>query len=209
MAKLYYLSSVMNSGKSTHLLQSSDNYTSQGGRTFLISHKIDTRFGENVIASRIGLQAPCFPIDSSTDIRKVVDEDIRLNGEIDCVLADEIQFYTKEQIEQLADIVDELNIPVMAYGLRVDFKSHLFEGSKRMLELADEVRVLKTVCHCKKAANEILRFSPTGEVYKEGESILVGAESMYQSVCRKHWKEGNLGATTYKRLGIDNPFEKE
>lgn len=206
MAKLIYTHSVMNSGKSTYLLQASHNYTREGRRTFLISHEIDDRFGNKVIASRIGLSEKCYTINDKTNIRDVINEDIKKNGVIYCILADEVQFYTIEQIEQLSLIVEELNIPVMTYGLRVNFKSELFPASKRLFELAHEIRNIKTVCHCNKAATQILRFLPDGTIVREGESVLVGAESMYQSVCLKHWRDGNLGDTTYKKLGINNPF---
>lgn len=208
MSKLIYTYAVMNSGKSNALLQANYNYTSEGHNTVLISHKIDNRFGIGVIASRIGLQAPCHSIDENTNILKIIEAEISRLGEISCVFVDEVQFYTEKQIEQLTEIVDDLNIPVMAYGLKTDFKGNLFEGSSKILAVADEIRMLKQVCHCGKQSNMILRYGPKGEIQKDGESIAVGAESMYRSVCRKHWKQGNLGPSIYTKLNVENPFKK-
>ena len=206
MAKLIYTYAVMNSGKSNALLQANHNYTSEGHNTVLISHKLDDRFGKNVIASRIGLQAPCHAIDNTTDLFALVKEELVKFGTLSCVFADEVQFYTEEQIEQLSDIVDELAIPVMAYGLKTDFKGNLFDGAAKILAIADEIRMLKQVCHCGKQSRMALRYGPQGEIQKDGDSIAVGAESMYRSVCRKHWKDGNLGPSIYQKLNIPNPF---
>lgn len=207
MAKLIYTYAVMNSGKSNALLQANYNYISEGHNTILISHKIDNRFGVGVIASRIGLQAPCHSIDESTNIFNLIKKEVEQKGEVACIFADEIQFYTEDQIEQLSDVVDVLNIPVMAYGLKTNFQGSLFDGSSKILAYADEIRMLKQVCHCKKQSNMILRYGPDGSIQKDGDPIAVGAESMYKSVCRKHWKEGNLGQAVYDKLGIKNPFK--
>lgn len=208
MAKLIFTYAVMNSGKSTALLQANYNYTSENKNTILISHKIDNRFGESVIASRLGYQAPCFAIDNKTNIFNYVKKQLESLEKVSCIFADEVQFFTKKQVIQLSNIVDELNIPVMAYGLKNNFKGDLFEGTATMLAYANEIRSLKQACFCEKEANMILRYEPDGKIIKEGEGIKVGAESMYRSVCRKHWKEGNLGPSIYKKLGVPDPFNK-
>lgn len=208
MAKLIFTYAVMNSGKSTALLQANYNYTSENKNTVLISHQIDNRFGTSIIASRLGSQAPCFAINNETNVFEYVKEQLSNLKKISCVFVDEVQFFTKEQIIQLSDIVDELNIPVMAYGLKNNFKGDLFEGTATILAYANEIRSLKQACFCEKEANMILRYEPNGEIIKEGSGIKVGAESMYRSVCRKHWKEGNLGPSVYEKLGVTDPFNK-
>lgn len=194
MSKLIFTHAVMNSGKSLSLLQVNHNYTSDGENTVLLSHKIDNRYGESVIASRLGMQAPCIAISEADNLYDIIINEKKKKGSLACVLADEIQFYTPEQIWQLADIVDELKIPVMCYGLKNNFKGELFnETIQTLLALADSIRELKQVCHCGKKATMILQYDENGNVTKIGQSINVGAESMYRSVCRRHWKEGNLG----------------
>ena len=208
MAKLIFTYAVMNSGKSTALLQANYNYTSEEGNTLLISHKIDDRFGNSVIASRLGYQASCFAIDCETNVFDYVKEQQKNLKKISCVFVDEVQFFTKEQVIQLSDIVDQLHIPVMAYGLKNNFKGELFEGSAAILAYADELRILKQTCFCEKAASMILRYKPDGSIVRDGGGIEVGAESMYRSVCRKHWKQGNLGPSIYKKLGVSDPYNQ-
>lgn len=208
MSKLIYTHAVMNSGKSISLLQANNNYISEERRTMLLSHKIDNRYGENVIASRLGgISAPCISIDENTNIYQLVLNEIESNGHLDCILADEVQFYTVDQIVQLSDIVDDFDITVMCYGLKTNFKGELFESISKLLALTTDIRELKQVCHCTAKANMVLRYDNEGRIYRDGSSIVVGAESMYRSVCRKHWKKGNLGPSIYKKLGIKDPFE--
>lgn len=200
----------MNSGKSTALLQANYNYTSEEKHTILISQKIDDRFGDSVIASRLGFKANCFAIDQNTNVFDYlsikIKEGIDHNANISCIFIDEAQFMTKEQIIQLSDIVDDFNIPIMAYGLKNNFKGELFEGSAYLLSYADEIRSLKQACFCGKAASMILRYDESGNIVRSGGEVAIGSESMYRSVCRKHWKEGNLGDTIYKKLNKKNPF---
>lgn len=180
----------MNSGKSIALLMVHHNYASKGRGTVLFSHKIDTRFGESVIASRLGMSAPSIAIDGSVNLFEMVKAEVEAGEDVACVLCDEVQFYTVEQIDQLSDIVDFLRIPVIAYGLKISAFGELFDASKRLIELADEMEDLRHVCWCSKRANMILRHDSDGNVVKSGALVEVGAESMYRSVCRKHWKLG-------------------
>lgn len=200
MAKLYFRHAVMNSGKSLALLQVNHNYVSEGRDTVLFSHEIDQRFGAGVIASRIAgasIQAPSISINSEINLFDIVSEKVEAGQDIACVLCDEVQFYNPEQIDQLSDIVDVLNIPVICYGLKNTFKGELFEASKRLIELADEIESLDQVCWCGCKARMILKFnSETNEIIRDGDAVEVGAESKYRSVCRKHWKLGLLHKPT-------------
>lgn len=208
MSKLIFTHAVMNSGKSVSLLQANYNYTSEDKKTILLSHKIDNRFGESVIASRLGLSEPCISIDEDTNIYDLVSQQLSLHGHIDCILADEVQFYTTEQIIQLSDVVDYFDITVMCYGLKTNFKGELFDSIAKLLALTTDIRELKQVCHCTAKANMVLRYDNQGNIQRDGSSIVVGSESLYRSVCRKHWKDGNLGPKIYKELGISDPFAK-
>jgi thymidine kinase len=194
MAKLYFRHAVMNSGKSLALLQVNHNYVSEGRDTVLFSHKIDNRFGEDVIASRIAgasIQAPSISINDDVNLFDIVAAKVEAGKDVACVLCDESQFYTAAQIDQLSDVVDVLNIPVICYGLKNSFKGELFPASKRLMELADIIESLDQVCWCGCKARMTLKFnSETGEVIRDGGDVEVGAESKYRSVCRKHWKLG-------------------
>lgn len=194
MAKLYFHYATMNAGKSAVLLQANHNYTSQSMRTLLISSSVDTRSGVGTISSRIGLSAACKAASQQTCLFELVQADI-LDAETDgnplrCVFVDEAQFLTENQIIQLARVVDELGVPVMAYGLRTDFMGRLFPGSEALMRFADEIREARSVCWCGKRATMILRTDAEGRVLREGASILVGGNDMYTSVCRAHWFEG-------------------
>jgi thymidine kinase len=196
MAKLYFRNAVMNSGKSLALLQVNHNYVTEGRGTVLFSHEIDNRFGDSVIASRIAggvVSAPSISINHLVNLFDIVSEKVEAGQDVACVLCDEVQFYSPEQIVQLSDIVDVLNIPVICYGLKSNFKGELFEASKRLIELADVIESLDQVCWCGSKARMILKYnSETGSVIREGAEIEVGAESKYRSVCRKHWKLGQI-----------------
>lgn len=190
MAKLYFRHAVMNSGKSLALLQVNHNYVSIGKKTVLFSHKLDDRFGENVIASRLGVSADSVSVFEDLNLFEHVKSRIAAGEPIACVLCDEVQFYTDLQIEQLSDIVDFLNVPVICYGLKLSAFGELFGAAKRLIELADEIEELKHVCWCAKRATMIIRHDEHGNVIKSGNLVDVGAESKYRSVCRKHWKLG-------------------
>ncbi len=188
MAKLYFYYSTMNAGKSTTLLQSSYNYRERNMNTMVYTAAIDDRFGLGKVTSRIGIHEDANLFTSTSDLFAEVSQ--RLQQEkIHCVLVDEAQFLTKQQVYQLSDVVDKLKIPVLCYGLRTDFQAELFEGSKYLLAWADQLEELKTICYCGRKANFVLRLNEQGEVIKEGEQIQIGGNNSYLSVCRYHYKE--------------------
>ena len=191
MAKLYFYYSSMNAGKSTMLLQINHNYIERGMRPLVFTSCHDDRSGEGVIVSRIGLSHEANIFKENTNLYEEV---INLGREsIDCLLIDEAQFLTKDQVQQLSLIVDQLNISVMSFGLRTDFQGKLFEGSKFLLAIADNLKEIKNICHCGKKATMILRFDEQGLVITEGEQIVIGGEERYVSVCRKHFYEKCTG----------------
>ena len=192
MAKLYFNYSSMNAGKSTMLLQANHNYIERGMKPRIYTSDLDNRFGEGEIVSRIGLKAKSNIFTSKTDIYKDV-LNIHNNSIVDCVLIDEAQFLTQNQVIQLGKIVDELDIPVLAFGIRTDFQGNLFEGSKYLLAWADNLKEIKTVCHCGRKATMVLRLNAKGEVVSDGTQIEIGGEEKYVSVCRKHFIEKNIG----------------
>lgn len=185
MAKLYFYYSAMNAGKSTVLLQSSFNYKERGMRTIIFTSVSDSRSKKNSVCSRIGLSEEAHIYSPDTSIIDIVREEHSKN-KIDCVLIDECQFLTKQQVKEACIIVDKLNIPVLCYGLRTDFQGELFQGSKYLLAWADKLNEVKTICHCGKKATMTLRINKDGNPVYEGEQILVGGENLYTSVCRKH-----------------------
>lgn len=187
MAKLHFYYSAMNAGKTTLLLQSNYNYQERGMSTLLFTPKLDTRFGEKKIASRIGLEAEANTFDRTTNLFSIV-KDFIAHEKISCVLLDEAQFLTKAQVFQLTEIVDQLDIPVLAYGLRSDFQGNTFEGSQYLLTWSESLSEIKTICHCGKKAIMTLRINPNGEAVSEGEQIGIGGNESYVSVCRKHFK---------------------
>lgn len=192
MAKLYFYYSAMNAGKSTILLQSSYNYRERGMQTLLFTPAIDTRYQKGVIHSRIGLSQAALIFHNKDDLyRKVQEQDEKYA----CVLIDEAQFLTKEQVFQLTEITDMLNIPVLSYGLRTDFKGELFEGSQYLLAWADELIEIKTICHCGRKATMILRLNEQGQVVLNGEQVFIGGNNTYVSTCRKHYKLQEPGFT--------------
>lgn len=185
MAKLYFYYSAMNAGKSTVLLQSSHNYRERGMQTLLFTPAIDTRYQKGVIYSRIGLSEPALIFQSNDNLyQQVLDQ----AAQYACILIDEAQFLTREQVFQLTEISDKLNIPVLSYGLRTDFKGELFEGSQYLLAWADELIEIKTICHCGRKAIMILRLNENGEVVSDGEQVFIGGNNTYVSTCRKHYK---------------------
>lgn len=193
MAKLHFYFSAMNAGKSTIMLQSSYNYNERGMDTLLFVPSIDNRFGEKKVASRIGLEAEAYAFDKDFDLFHYTSERVAINPNIKCVLVDEAQFLTKNQVHQLTDITDELNIPVLAYGLRTDFMGELFEGSGCLLALADILIEVKTICHCGRKATMNIRMDSSGKALRAGEQVEIGGNERYIAVCRRHFKEGKTG----------------
>ncbi|WP_425262986.1 thymidine kinase [Vibrio owensii] len=194
MSSLYFHYSAMNAGKSTLLLQSSHNYQERGMKTILLSPSIDDRDGEGVIASRIGLSAKAIGISTDEDLLDLIglikEETINGGGnKIGAVFVDEAQFLTEEQVDQLSDVVDKLNLPVLCYGLRTDSFGELFPGSKRLLAIADKLVEQKTICECGKKANFVVRQDEHGNAVKNGSQVAIGGNDKYVSYCRKHWKE--------------------
>ena len=179
----------MNAGKSTMLLQSSYNYHERGMATLLFTPQIDSRFQVGKIHSRIGLQSEA--IIFTPDDNLLIEVKVNLNQietRVACVLVDEAQFLTKDQVLQLTDVCDELNVPVLCYGLRTDYRGELFEGSKYLLGYAEELVEIKTVCHCGRKATMNMRINERGEAIKEGEQIHIGGNESYVSTCRYHFK---------------------
>jgi thymidine kinase len=200
MAKLYFYYSTMNAGKSTVLLQSSYNYRERGMNTLILSPEIDTRFGSGKVASRIGIESESVSFNTADNLLNVVREQTRMIP-LHCVLVDEAQFLTRTQVRQLSDVCDNLDIPVLAYGLRTDFQGNLFEGSEHLLAWADTLTELKTICHCGRKATMVLRVTESGQVIRDGEQVQIGGNERYQTVCRRHFKEA-----IYQRSEDDLPL---
>ncbi len=188
MAKLYFNYAAMNAGKSTTLLQAAFNYRERGMEVLEFTAAIDNRADAGVIASRIGLSKDVAVFEAKTDLFEAVANHIKTHH-IACVLVDEAQFLTEAQVMQLAHAVDEFSIPVMCYGLRTDFRGELFEGSARLLAIADEIRELKTICHCGRKATMNLRIDAAGDAVTSGEKIEIGGNDRYIPLCRMHFYE--------------------
>ena len=189
MAKLYFYYSAMNAGKSTTLLQSSYNYQERGMNTLLFTPAFDNRFQSGKIHSRIGLWASAHTFDNDTNLYDHVRKFLDPNKPLHCVLVDEAQFLKKTQVFQLADIADALSIPVLAYGLRTDFRGEPFEGSQYLLAWADELIEIKTICHCGKKATMNIRIGADQKAVTEGKQIEIGGNDKYVSTCRRHFRE--------------------
>jgi len=184
MAQLYFRYGAMNASKSIQLLTVAHNYEQSGKKVAVFTPAIDTRFGMGKVASRVGIHREAHPISDDTNIYLMVEQEKQLP---DCVLVDEGQFLLKHHVQQLVQVVDQLNIPVIVYGLLKDFKNQLFEGSQALLCEADKIEEIKTVCvFCNKKATHILKYKDGSPVYS-GESIEIGGEETYSSVCRKHY----------------------
>lgn len=190
MAQLYFYYSAMNAGKSTALLQPYYNYQERGIETLILTAEIDQRDGIGRVSSRIGLSAPALVFNLQTDLLTLL-VNVQREQPVHCILIDECQFLTLEQVNQLSDIVDELDIPVLCYGLRTDFQGELFSGSQYLLDWADKLIELKTVYHCGRKANRVLRLDTQGNPLREGEQVVIGAMSaMYPSAAnttKAHW----------------------
>ena len=192
MAKLYFYYSSMNAGKTTALLQSSYNYKERGMNTMVMAPLLDNRFGVGKVTSRIGIDAEATSFKKDDDLFKVVQAEFN-NRPLHCVLIDEAQFLTRDQVFQLSDVTDKLNIPVLAYGLRTDFQGEPFEGSKYLLAWSDNLKELKAICHCGTKATMVIRLDEDGNAVTEGSQVEIGGNDRYVSMCRKHFKEEFFG----------------
>lgn len=188
MAKLYFYYAAMNAGKSTVLLQSSHNYRERGMQTLLFTPSIDTRYQSGTISSRIGLTEEAFAFNSSDDLHAITFNLQQNKTKFACILIDEAQFLTREQVHQLTEITDKMSIPVLAYGLRTDFQGELFPGSQFLLAWADELIELKTICHCGRKAIMNMRIDSSGNAVVEGDQVFIGGNESYVSTCRVHYK---------------------
>ncbi len=188
MAKLYFYYSSMNAGKSTALLQSSYNYRERGMNTLVLAPQLDDRFGVGKVKSRIGIETKATTFANDTDLWKLIDRSHQ-TAPLHCVLIDEAQFLTRDQVFQLSDVTDKLKIPVLAYGLRTDFQGEPFEGSKYLLAWSDNLKELKAICHCGAKATMVLRLDGDGNAVTEGSQVEIGGNDRYVSMCRKHFKE--------------------
>ena len=192
MAKLYFYYASMNAGKSTVLLQASFNYRERGMATMLWTAAIDDRFRAGMITSRIGLEMEANVFDPSTDLRAAIESE-HARTPLACVLVDEAQFLTRTQVFALAGVCDELGIPVLAYGLRTDFRAELFEGSAALLALADVLSEIKTVCNCGRKATMNLRIDEHGTAVTSGAQTEIGGNDRYVALCRRHYMERMRG----------------
>ena len=187
MAQLYFKFGAMGSSKSANALMARFNYEERGQQALLVKPRMDTRDGDHLVVSRIGLKHPCIYFD---EMRELTIMELQQNA---CIIVDEAQFLTKEEVHYLVYLVDELDIPVMCYGLRADFKGELFPGSYELLVMADKIEEVKTICWCGKKATFNARFDAEGKVLKEGEQVVLGANDKYIGLCRRHWNSGDLG----------------
>ena len=188
MAKLHFFYSTMNAGKSTALLQSNHNYKESNLKTLLFVPKSIADKSNGKIVSRIGLEADAIIVNNEYDFYNEIRK--KQSEKISCIFVDEAQFLTKKQVHSLGKIADELNIPVMTYGIRTDFQGELFEGSQELLALADNLKELKTICsECDKKATMVVRLDSNGKILLEGEKILIGGNEIYKTLCRKHFRE--------------------
>lgn len=190
MAKLHFYYSAMNAGKSTTLLQSSYNYNERGMDTLLFTPEIDNRDGVGKISTRIGIEKKAIPVSKSMDIFEYTHKAVENNPAIKCVLVDEAQFLSKEQVDQLCLITEKINIPVLAYGIRTDFRGEPFPGSLYLLAWADLLIEIKTICHCGRKATMNMRIDENGNALHEGEQVQIGGNESYISTCRQHFRLG-------------------
>ena len=188
MAKLYFHYSTMNAGKTTLLLQASHNYIERGMSTYLLTAQFDNRVGEGEIGSRIGISAKADTYSADDNLFDKIERCLS-QSKIDCIFVDEAQFLSKAQVWELTRVVDICKVPVMCYGLRVDFRGELFPGSAALLALADEMREVRTICHCGKKATMVVRQDDHGQTITDGAQIQIGGNETYVSLCRRHWKD--------------------
>jgi len=193
MASLHFKFAAMNSGKSTQLIQAHFNYIERGMHPLAMTPECDSRYGRGVIGARVGLKLEVDIFEKETNLFTTISTCLE-NQKIDVFIIDEGQFLSREQVYQLASVVDQLNIPVIVYGLKTDFKLEMFEGSYHLMCLADKVEELKTVCWCGNKAHMNARVSDNGVVLREGEQVEIGGNERYVSLCRKHFMNGNASA---------------
>ena len=186
MAKLYFKYGAMGSSKTASALITKFNYEERGMKVWLIKPAIDTRDGRDVVKSRIGLSAPCDAIDKSTDIFSLF---MTAHPDADVVISDECQFFTAEQIDGCRRIVDELDLPVLCFGLRTDFLTHCFPGSARLFEIADSIAEIKTICECGRKATVNARLTDNGKVVTKGRQVVLGGNDRYLAMCHRCWKK--------------------
>jgi thymidine kinase len=194
MAKLYFYYSAMNAGKTTTLLQSAYNYHERGMRTLILTPALDNRYGDGVVASRIGLKADARRFGADVNLFALAEADIAARGALHCVFVDEAQFLSRAQVWQISDVVDRLNIPVLAYGLRTDFRGELFEGSRHLLAWADNLEEIKTICHTGRKATMVVRVDERGHAVTEGPQVEIGGNDRYVSVSRAEFKKISEGS---------------
>lgn len=202
MAKLYFYYSAMNAGKTTTLLQSAYNYHERGMRTLILTPALDNRFGDGVVASRIGLKANARRFGAEENLLALVQADQAARGPLHCVFVDEAQFLTKAQAWQLSDVVDKLDVPVLAYGLRTDFRGELFEGSRYLLAWADKLEEIKTICHTGRKATMVVRVDEHGRAVTDGPQVEIGGNDRYVSVSRAEFKNITEG---HGRIELQQP----
>ena len=188
MAQLYFYYSAMNAGKSTSLLQSAHNYREQGMQVSLYTAAIDDRYGRGFIRSRIGLQENALLFDNDTGFLAAIEQQHQASA-LACVLIDEAQFLSRAQVDELARVVDELDIPVLCFGIRTDFQGEMFPGSARLLAIADKLQELKTVCTCGRKATMTVRLDESGQAVAAGAQVEIGGNDRYVSKCRRHYRE--------------------
>lgn len=205
MAKLYFNYSAMNAGKTTVLLQSAYNYRERGMTPLLFTPGLDNRFQVGVVKSRIGLQAEALVFDDQTDLLDITRAQLESQN-IHCVLVDEAQFLSRDQVYQLGEVVDQLGIPVLCFGLRTDFQGELFEGSKYLLAWADQLEELKTICHTGRKATMVVRVDEDGYALREGSQVEIGGNDRYVSVSRKEFKAVFSGG---KRVKFIDPPDSD
>ena len=192
MAKLYFYYSSMNAGKSTALLQSSYNYRERGMNTLVLAPLLDDRYGTGRVTSRIGLESEAVTFSTDDNLFSLI-ESATEDGPLHCVLIDEAQFLTRQQVFELGEVTDDLNIPVLADVLRTDFRGEPFEGSKYLLAWSDNLKELKAICHCGSKATMVLRLDEQGKAIQEGSQIEIGGNDRYVSMCRRHFRERFYG----------------
>ncbi len=188
MAKLYFYYASMNAGKSTQLLQADFNYRERGMATMVWTAALDDRFGQGYVTSRIGLKADAHKFHPETNMLNAVAA-AHAQGPLACILVDEAQFLSRDQVIQLADVADQMHIPVLCYGLRTDFQGELFPGSAALLGLADSLVELKAVCECGRKSTMNLRVDAEGRAVKQGAQTEIGGNDRYIALCRKHFME--------------------
>ena len=205
MAKLYFHYSTMNAGKSTVLLQAAHNYRERGMVPYLLTASFDNRAGDGQIASRIGISQDADKFRSDTDMFAQIEARLAESA-VACIFIDEAQFLSEHQVWQLARVVDDLKIPVMCYGLRVDFRGKLFPGSATLLALADEMREVRTICHCGRKATMVVRKDGEGNAMTDGAQVQIGGNETYVSLCRRHWREAVGDTAARSRTDEQRPL---